>query len=118
MAYLLLVSAFLLNAVANILLKKGAMNGVRFDTSFPEFLYAHVAIIGGFIAFALNALLYFLALRTLPITIAYPVMVGMSFLIITAAGVIYFGETLSVVHVAGYVLLAAGVAVVLYASTL
>lgn len=118
MAYVFLIGAFLLNSTANILLKRGALNGIRFDVSLTEFFHMNIMLILGFAAFALNALLYFLALRTLPITIAYPVMVGMSFLIIALAGVMYFGETLSTIHIVGYVLLAAGIAVLLYASTL
>jgi multidrug transporter EmrE-like cation transporter len=112
------MGAFLLNATANILLKWGAAHGVRLDVPPAQLLQENAILIAGFIAFALNAVLYFLALRTLPITIAYPVMVGMSFLIIAIAGVFYFGEALSVVHVTGYVLIASGIAVVLYASTL
>lgn len=112
--YLYLIVAFIANGVANILLKIGADRGVELSWSLGiAGLFArHAYLIGGLIVFALNVIFYVLALRSFPLSIAYPIMVGMSFLIANGAAVLFLHEPLSWQHLVGYALIIAGITLV------
>lgn len=113
MQYALLGAAFILNAVANIFLKQGAEKGIVLTTLHPYALVLqHWEFLLGILCFGLNALLYFFALRTIPLSVAYPVMVGMSFAIIGSYAIFILGETVTVHDVLGYLLIFAGVLLV------
>lgn len=112
MAYVFLALAFTLNALANILLKVGALRGLSLSGSPLELVSANSQLIAGLVLFASNVLFYFLALRTLPISLAYPVMVVMSFILINAYALLVLDETLAPLQLAGYVLMIAGLMLV------
>lgn len=109
-----LIIAFIANAVANVWLKIGADRGVQLDWSLGIFklVELHIYLIGGVLLFALNVLFYISALRVLPLSIAYPVMVGMSFLIANLLAIFFLHETLSWQHVIGYALILLGITLV------
>ena len=103
MAYLLLVCAFVLNAVANIFLKIGSVKGINTASLSPVALITHNwQLIVGLFLFAGNVIFYFLALRTLPISVAYPVMVVMSFIIINLYALTVLHESLTLLQILGY----------------
>ena len=81
MDYLYLILAFTLNAVANILLKIGSEFGVKITN---YYLFAGIAL------FAINIIFYFLALKNLALSTAYPIMIVMSFLIINRLTIAWF----------------------------
>ena len=62
--------------------------------------------------FALNVVLYFLALRNLPISLAYPVMVVGGFLIINTYAVVYLKEEIVSIQILGYLCIVAGILLV------
>lgn len=109
MHYVFLSLAFILNALANILLKIGAKNGFQLN---------NFVAIAGLILFAVNVIFYFMALRTIPISTAYPVMVIMSFLIINGAAYFFLDEQIHVYQVAGYFLIVVGLILVFRFSEL
>lgn len=113
MAYAYLIAAFVLNAVANIFLKLGSARGLNFDNLSP------LALIGsnwqfllGLVVFASNVIFYFLALRSLPLSVAYPIMVAMSFIIINGYALVFLGETVTLLQILGYGLIIAGLILV------
>lgn len=112
MSYLYLILAFLLNASGNILLKTGASKGFYTDI-FPlgVFLKNNFYLILGFLLFVLNAFFYFLALKNVPISLAYPVMVTMSLILIGGYAFLFAGETFSYYQLVGYSLIILGVAI-------
>ncbi len=114
MGFLALALAFVTNGVANVLLKVGADRGVSLDLSrgVGQLLAQHVFLLGGMVLFVINLMFYIYALRTLPLSVAYPIMVGMSFLVANTLAVLYLNEALSWQHLLGYVLILTGISLV------
>ncbi|HYF29308.1 MAG TPA: hypothetical protein VEA36_03020 [Candidatus Paceibacterota bacterium] len=114
MAYIYLFAAFLLNGVANVLLKLGSVKGLSLSGNVPTLIVSNWQFLLGLFLFAANVIFYFLALRALPLSIAYPVMVAMSFLIIN--GYAFFGlrEGITTLQLGGYALIVIGLTLVVY----
>ncbi|MBU2103724.1 hypothetical protein KKD81_02870 [Patescibacteria group bacterium] len=115
-AYIALAAAFVLNAIANILLKIGSERGILLQGPVGTLLAHNWAFLVGVGLFAANVLFYFLALRSLPLSTAYPVMVAMSFIIINSYAFLVFREPLTVLQAFGYVCIVVGLALVVTQS--
>lgn len=116
MHYLLLVVAFLFNAAANIVLKFAANQGFSFSTLLRgEFNAAHLYALGAAFLFALNLGVYLVALRSIPLSVAYPVMIGMTFFVTTSAALL-LGERISLPQALGLAMILAGVLITVRAS--
>jgi len=111
--YLALLGAFLANGTANVLLKLGADKGVRLDWSLGlmGFVSHHAYLILGTVLFAVNLVLYIAALRAFPLSFAYPVMVGMSFIVASSAAIVFLGEQPSPVRLVGCLLIIVGLTI-------
>jgi small multidrug resistance pump len=116
MPYLFLTVAFLLNATANILLKLGAKKGLSYQGVSLDTLSSNSFFVVGLLCFGLNVIFYFLALKSIPISIGYPIMVGMSLLIINAFALSSLHESITTMQLVGYVLLITGMTCVFYFS--
>lgn len=113
MPYLYIALAFSFNAVANIFLKLGSRSGFNLSSFSPIDLVSHNwQFILGCLLFVANVPFYFLALRSLPISVAYPVMVVMSFVIINAYAFTFLKEEIVFAQVVGYVFLVIGLILV------
>lgn len=115
--FVYLAIAFVTNAIANVLLKVGADKGASLDLSLGVGkLLAHNAfLIGGALLFAFNLVFYVAALRSLPLSVAYPIMVGMSFLIANAVAFLFLDERIGGIHILGYALILAGITLIVSA---
>lgn len=110
-----LVIAFTLNAVANVLLKIGAQKGLSYKgLGFAEMIVQNVWPLLGVLLFALNVIFYFLALREIPLSTAYPTMVIMSFLIINSVAYFYLAEPINGFQWLGYGFMLIGLFFVFY----
>lgn len=106
--YIFLGLAFVCNAGANVLLKLGAQH--KFSIApllHGEITLAHIYTGSAIMLFALNLGFYLMALRSIPLSVAYPVMVGMTFLITMGAS-FFLGEHIGIVHIIGVTLILAG----------
>ncbi|HUO56406.1 MAG TPA: hypothetical protein VMU27_03165 [Candidatus Paceibacterota bacterium] len=112
MAYLYLTLAFTFNAVANILLKAGSSRGITLDGPLLSLIALNWQAILGCALFAVNILFYFLALRSLPLSVAYPIMVGMSFIIVNSYAFLELREGIGAMQLVGYALLIMGLSLV------
>ena len=112
MAYLYLVLAFTLNSVANILLKIGALRGFSFSKDSLTLIGTNWQLFSGLSLFAVNVIFYFLALRALPLSVAYPVMVVMGFLIVNSYALFALHEPITSGQYIGYVLIVVGLTLV------
>ncbi len=112
MAYLYLALAFTLNSIANILLKLGAERVLSFSGGLFAIIQANWQVLLGLTIFATNIIFYFLALRALPLSVAYPVMVVMGFLIVNSYALIMLHEPITVGQYIGYVLIIVGLTLV------
>lgn len=110
--YLLLALAFLANGVANILLKLGAVRGLRLSGDLGTLLASNWQALVGVAIFAINVFFYFLALRELPLSVAYPLMVTMSFLIVNGYAVLALHEPIALTQYLGYGFIVCGVILV------
>lgn len=117
MAYIFLILAFSLNAAANILLKLGAIRGFNTARGPVLALLGNWQLVSGVALFAVNVIFYFLALRSLPLSVAYPIMVAMGFLIVNGYAMLSLGESLTAMEVLGYVMIVAGLVLVVSRST-
>ncbi|MBT5015946.1 hypothetical protein HN748_00050 [Candidatus Peregrinibacteria bacterium] len=115
MPLVLLTIAFTLNAIANILLKIGAQAGVQHKgLNLFEIITHNYLPILGLICFAANVVFYFLALRSVPLSTAYPTMVIMSFLIINSFAYFFLHENINNWQLLGYAFIVAGLILVFY----
>ena len=116
MPYLFLILAFTLNGIANILLKQGAVQGFHFEPGSYFSIFSNWQLLLGMGLFATNIIFYFLALRALPLSFAYPVMVAMGFLIVNGYALFTLGEVITPIEVAGYLLIITGLVLVVSRS--
>ena len=110
---ILLVSALFLNATANVLIKYSATripalpDGTPLAARFASLLQP--AFVAGLILFALNVFAYQGALRTLKLSVAYPIMVSGGYIIILLVSWFLFQERLTPAQYAGIALILGGI---------
>lgn len=110
---ILLFAALICNAAANILMKYSAARATvpPADASLMERALArfHPAFIAGLLLFAVNVFAYQASLRSLRLSIAYPIMVSGGYLIILLASWFLFQERLGLVQYFGVGFIIAGI---------
>ncbi len=115
---LALITALVLNAAANILMKMGMTKVHDAGGLFSKGIAGAVAtvlsapaLVIGLTCFALNAGFYMFALQSkaLKISVAYPLMVGGGYAIIATVGYFALGEQLNTVQKIGVALILTGV---------
>jgi len=118
MSYLFLIIALVLNALANILMKLGAVKIGGFGGSgIGELAFKFVTnwmLVLGVLCFAMNVIFYILALSKINISIAYPLMTSGGFLIITAFSFIFLKEPITGWQIFGILLVAVGITFIAY----
>lgn len=115
MSYLYLLLAFVINALASILLKLDAAGGapLSLERGVVAAVSEHRMLLLGLMAFGANVIFYWLALKTLPLSVAYPTMVAGSFAIVLGYAAFALHEGVSLAQVVGYALIFVGVLLVL-----
>lgn len=106
--YLSLAAGILLGVAAQLLLKVGATG----EGNFVAQLFRPQTIIGLGL-YGLAAFFYIVALRKIPVTVAFP-SVALSYAIIAVLGYLVLREPLGVGQVAGIAMIMAGVVLVNY----
>ena len=113
-----LALALTLNAAANLMMKVGSgrfnASGLNTDPGLRSLMAALTAnwvLVLGLLCFAINVVFYAYALRAafLPVSMAYPIMVGGGFAIIAVVAWWLLGERMSAVQWAGVVMILVGV---------
>jgi len=113
MAYAFLIFAILLNGCANLLLKMGVERLRQpADSSLLLRVLENPALLLGLCLFAANVLCYVAALSQLKLSVAYPVMVAGSLLVVVLSSALWLGESLSIGQWSGIGLLLAGIVLV------
>jgi multidrug transporter EmrE-like cation transporter len=115
MPILLLIVAFLLNSAAHIFLKIGATAGLQLQTFSPIYLIRsnYIVLFGAFL-FGLSAVFYFMVLRIVPVSVAYPVVVISSFILINFFAFFYLNEHINIWQLFGYALLLLGLVIICF----
>jgi multidrug transporter EmrE-like cation transporter len=108
-----------LTMIANLMIRAGidhaggvAASGVMelVMAVFKLFLQPLFAI--GFVIYFLGSVVWFRVVATEPLSVAYPVLVSLTFSLVTAGAVILFHEALSVRKVLGLIVILAGIVVI------
>ncbi len=109
-----LTIAIIFNGIANVLMKKGMTEGVKSQD--PVSMIKHYLtswpIILGLALFALNVIAYTQALSKIPLSVAYPIMVSLTGLIVIAGSVLLFKESINLIQWIGFALIIGGVILV------
>ncbi len=114
MSILYLIIAFIFNSAGSIVFKIAANRGIVFHGSLFSIIYRNYLFIAGCFLFAVNAVFFVLALRTLPLSVANPIMLIMSFIIVAIVSMLLLHERLDVLQLIGYALLIVGVIIIFY----
>jgi multidrug transporter EmrE-like cation transporter len=103
-AWILILLAAVNSTLGNLLLKKSSTpGGDLFDMLFNPYFIAGLAFYG------VNVLLFAKALEVLPVSMAYPVLAGVGFLLLVFASSILLGEMVGLYQGLGVILILAGV---------
>ncbi|MCP4602253.1 MAG: EamA family transporter [Proteobacteria bacterium] len=110
-AYIFLVIAIVFNGTANILMKAGMQNApdVQDATAVIKHYLTSWPLIIGIVLFGLNVIAWTQALSKLPLSMAYPIMLSMSLLVVVSGSMIFFRETISWWQCLGFALIICGV---------
>ena len=114
MSIIYLIIAFILNSAGSVTFKLAADHGVVMRGSLWSIISQNYLILVGCFLFALNAIFFFFALRTLPLSIANPVMLVMSFIIVASVSVLFLDEKIDALQLIVYALLILCVVVIFY----
>ena len=117
-AIFLVALTAILTAVANLLLRAGVVRAGGFDLTLDRIWSGNRALASqplflvGVLCYGLAAVVWFSALSKANLSVAYPVLVGLTFVLVTVGSVAFLQEGLTWVGVMGMVLILAGVALV------
>jgi multidrug transporter EmrE-like cation transporter len=109
-----LTVAIVFNGVANILMKKGMseeQTGADAVSIIKHYLTSWPIILGLGL-FALNVIAYTQALARIPLSVAYPVMVSLTGLIVITGSILMFKESINWLQWIGFALIIGGVILV------
>lgn len=109
--YLILFLAVAFNALANILMKVGMLRvGNMRDISLLPLKAAHnPVVILGVVSFIVALWCYLFVLSKLNLSIAYPIMTSLGFLLVILVSWIFLRETISGIQVIGFIFILLGV---------
>lgn len=107
-----LIIAILCNAFANILIKAGMQYHAFIDGSALQHIMGmiiNVRIMSGIFLFGLALISYSWVLGRMNLSVAYPIMTSLGFLIVILFSWAFFQESLSLIQIIGTVLILLGV---------
>lgn len=117
--WLLTFLVAIVTAVANILLRKGIDHAGGFtftnlSTLFFNFakLLAQPIFIIGFICYFAAALIWFRVIASEPLSVAYPILVSITFILVSYAATIYLQEPMTLRSLGGILLVSAGITLI------
>jgi multidrug transporter EmrE-like cation transporter len=113
---LLVVLAAGLTMVANLLLRAGidaaggfAFVGISGTIGAIVRLFMQPLFAAGFVLYFAASIVWFRVVATEPLSLAYPILVSLTFASVTAGAILLFGEPVSLRKVAGLAVILAGI---------
>lgn len=106
--WLLVLGAAAANGAANLLIKRSAMSSG--DAVLAQYLSPWFLI--GIVFFAVSVVVYANALQSIAVSVGYPVLVGVSTVLVLACSAALLNEAVGAMQLAGVILIIAGVALV------
>lgn len=113
MKWVILGIAIFMNALANILIKIGVRDkAIKVDIKAIIAIASEPAIIGGILCFILALGAYVYVLSKMNLSIAYPLMTSVGFMIVILASWLFLKESITLIQVVGFLLILSGVWIV------
>jgi len=111
MTYIVFIIAIVLNALANILMKLGALKpaGPTKVTDLIINMITNPIIISGVISFGLALAAYNYVLIKTNLSVAYPIMTSVGYVIVILVSWLFLKESISMLQVVGFFFIIAGV---------
>ena len=110
MQWLILILGVLSNASASVLIKVAmSSKETPIQLSNPISIIGNLPLVSGVGLYGMAFILYALALTYLPLNIAHPILTSGSIALVGIASVLFFGESLSTINIAGIILIILGV---------
>ena len=115
---LLVATSALLTALANLLLRGGLLQLGQFSLSADKLrpqllaLGSQPMFVGGVVLYGLAALVWFSVVSIERLSISYPVLVGLTFILVTSGAMVFFSEPLSWQKLSGIAIILTGIVVV------
>ena len=109
--YIILALAITLNALANIFMKVAMRDQESTTGILPMVTQAltNPVLFLGIVSFGLALVAYCYVLSKVNLSIAYPLMTSLGFLIVILVSWLYLGETITKIQIVGFSLIIAGV---------
>jgi len=115
MRWAVLFLAVLLNSAANILLKAGTRKLESIESFHPNIIWKFLTngyFVAGVFCFGLALISYSLALTKFELSVAYPIMTGVGFVIVGITSYVWFREQIGTIGIAGIVFITIGIILV------
>lgn len=110
MKWLILILGILSNSSASILIKVAMTSkDAPIEISKPLSILGNIPLISGVLLYGIAFILYAFALTHLPLNVAHPILTCGSIAFVSIASVLFFGENLSTINIAGIILIILGV---------
>ncbi len=115
---LMVVFSALCTVVANLMMRAGILKGGGFVLSLSAFksqtsaLLHQPMFVGGFVIYAVAVVIWFQVLSTENLSTSYPLLVSLTFLLVTLGASFFFQEHISLQKVLGLTIILAGIVVV------
>ncbi|MCX6841809.1 MAG: hypothetical protein NTX53_05965 [candidate division WOR-3 bacterium] len=116
--FLLVLVCVLLNVTANLTMKHGLVlaGGMRVQDDGVVGLLLRLAkqwtFVLGLVAYALAALVWFRVLSISEVSASYPIVVGLTFVMVNVGAILWFRESISVLKFVGVGVILAGIVLV------
>ena len=109
----LVTVAAALQSVANLLLRGGILRHGEFSLTFNHVvaLSKEPIFVLGVLFYGISALFWFRVISIADLTTAYPILVGLSFLMVGAGAVAFFDENVSLMKLVGMITILVGITV-------
>ncbi len=110
-ATLILLLAVSLNAIGNVLIKYGMNRGGALELSWKSLvlIFTNPGVVAGVTFYVLALAGYSYTLSRLDLSIAYPIMSGLSFLLVLLVSALFLKESIQPVQVVGCLAILGGV---------
>ena len=114
-----IVIAAVVTAVANVMIRAGIERFGGFSPgSISDAVWQFVNLLlqpvffAGFMLYFVAALVWFRTIAIAPLTVAYPLMVSLTFVLVTVGAVVCWGEPMTVRKLVGLVIIVVGITLV------
>ena len=109
MIYILLVLSLISNALANVFIKAGMRDYTGSIVHIFHYLFKSPLVLAGLLLFGLAFIGYSFVLSRLELSIAYPIMTGAGFAIVSIFSFILFNESFGTVKIIGIIFVFIGI---------